>query len=65
MSNQPQPLTEGDEEFEQKVRQRMADQQGADPDGDPADVAQEEHKTDLPVLEEDEDSVATPGAADA
>jgi hypothetical protein len=65
MSQQPEPPTEGDEEFEKKVEQRMADKPDADPDEDPTDVAQEEQKSDLPVLEEDEESVASPGNSDA
>ncbi len=65
MSQQPEPPTEGDAEFEKKVEQRMADKPDADPDEDPTDVAQEEQKSDLPVLEEDEESVASPGNSDA
>jgi hypothetical protein len=63
MSQQPEPPTEGDEEFEKKVEQRMADKPDADPDEDPTDVAQEEHKSEVPALEEDEDSVVNPGAS--
>ncbi|MEX5269648.1 hypothetical protein [Kocuria sabuli] len=65
MSQQPEPPTEGDEEFEKKVEQRMADKPDADPDEDPTDVAQEDYKSEVPELEEDEDSVVNPGAADA
>lgn len=65
MSQQPEPPTEGDEEFEKKVEQRMADKPDADPDDDYSNAPQEEQKSDLPVLEEDEESVATPGNSDA
>ncbi|MGQ1795981.1 hypothetical protein ACT4S5_02420 [Kocuria oceani] len=65
MSQQPEPPTEGDEKFEQKVEQRMADTPDADPEGSYSNAPQEGQKSDLPVLEEDEDSVATPGSSDA
>lgn len=65
MSQQPEPPTEGDDEFERKVQQKMADQQEDGPDGDPTDVAQEDHKTEVPELEENEDSPVDPGQADA
>lgn len=62
MSQQPEPPTEGDEEFERKVQQRMADQQEDDPDQDPVDVAQEDYKSDVPELEEQKDSPVDPGS---
>lgn len=62
MSQQPEPPTEGDEEFEQKVQQRMADQREGGPDQDPVDVAQEDYKSELPELAEDEDSPVDPGS---
>lgn len=65
MSQQSEPPTEGDEEFEKKVEQRMADKPDADPDEDPTDVAQEDYKTEVPQLEENEDSPVDPGQADA
>ncbi len=65
MSQQPEPPTEGDDEFERKVQQKMADQRADSPDQDPTGVAQEDYKSEVPELEEDEDSVANPGAADA
>ncbi|WP_298584608.1 hypothetical protein [uncultured Kocuria sp.] len=62
MSQQPEPPTEGDEEFERKVQQRMADQQEDDPDQDPVDVAQEDYKSDVPELEEEKGSPVDPGS---
>lgn len=62
MSQQPEPPTEGDEEFERKVQQRMADQQEDDPDQDPVDVAQEDYKSEVPELEENEESPVDPGS---
>ena len=65
MSQQPEPPTEGDAEFEEKVEQRMAAAPGADAQDSTSNAPQEEQKSELPVLEEDEDSVATPGSSDA
>jgi hypothetical protein len=62
MSQQPEPPTEGDDEFERKVQQRMADQQEDGSDQDPTDVAQEGHKAEVPELEENEDSPVEPGS---
>lgn len=63
MSQQPEPPTEGDDEFEQKVQQRMAAKQEDDPDQDLVDVAQEDYKSDLPELTEEEGSPVDPGQA--
>ncbi|KUG57320.1 hypothetical protein RCG67_12535 [Kocuria sp. CPCC 205292] len=65
MSQQPEPPTEGDAEFEQKVQQRMADQQEDGPDQDPVDVAQEDYKSEVPELPENEESPVDPGQAGA
>lgn len=65
MSQQPEPPSEGNEEFEQKVEQRMADKRGADPDDDPTDVAQEDYKGEVPELQETENSPVDPGQAGA
>lgn len=62
MSQQPEPPTEGDDEFERKVQQRMADQQENGSDQDATDVAQEDHKSEVPQLEEEEDSPVEPGS---
>ncbi|MEB2525814.1 hypothetical protein CIK52_14930 [Kocuria rosea] len=62
MSQQPEPPTEGDEEFERKVQERMADQQEDGADEDPTDVAQEDHKSEVPELEENEESPVDPGS---
>ncbi|MEX5235775.1 UNVERIFIED_CONTAM: hypothetical protein RF653_06395 [Kocuria sp. CPCC 205316] len=65
MSQQPEPPTEGDDEFERKVQQRMADKREVDADRDATDVAQEDYKSELPELEENEDSPVDPGQAGA
>ncbi|GAA1769784.1 hypothetical protein [Kocuria aegyptia] len=66
MSQQPEMPSEGDKEFEEKVEQRMADKQDAEPDDDTySNAPQEEQKTEVPVLEEDEESLANPGSTDA
>lgn len=57
-----QPPTEGDAEFEDEVEQRMAGKQDAGPDDDPTDVAQEDYKSDVPTLEEEEQSPVDPGS---
>ncbi|MFF0990071.1 hypothetical protein [Kocuria nitroreducens] len=65
MSQQPELPTEGDDEFERKVQQRMTDKREGDADRDPTDVAQEDYKSELPELEENEDSPVDPGQAGA
>lgn len=58
-----QPEGMDPEGFEQAVDQRLGQQHdGQETTG--GDVAQEENKTDLPRLEEQEDSPANPGNAD-
>jgi hypothetical protein len=72
MSNQSTPPTDSSgqpegmdaEGFEQAVDRRLGEQHdGQETTG--GEVAQEENKTELPRLEEQEDSPATPGTADA
>lgn len=65
MSQQPEPPTEGDDDFDREVEQRMAAKQEAGPDDDPTDVAQEDYKSEVPELEEEEDSPVDPGQAGA
>lgn len=65
MSQQPEPPTEGDDEFDREVEQRMAAKQEAGPDDDPTDVAQEDYKSEVPELEVEEDSPVDSGQAGA
>lgn len=62
MSQQPQPPTEGDDEFERKVQEKLATQEKDGTDEDATDVAQEDHKSEVPELEENEESPVDPGS---
>lgn len=62
MSQQPQPPTEGDDEFERKVQEKLTAQQEGGSDEDATDVAQEDHKSEVPELEENEESPVDPGS---
>lgn len=61
-SGQPEGMDP--EGFQQAVDERLDEQHDGQETTGP-DVAQEKNKSDLPPLEEQEDSPATPGAADA